>query len=194
MLKKNRCSIAALAIAPNNVEMKAERAGVEIDWKAGTRPLHRLIDSIRDTNPDVIQSIANNWLICALAERDAVAAKGALIALREAPLADDAVQWSRPFIEGVIARMTKDDRKARSAFTAARAEQQKTIQAQPDYGPPFCVLGLIDAGLGPERGSAERRPARDRASSRGKRCNQWHVHDQVFGSDRRMGWRQGSRL
>ena len=44
--------------------------------------------------------------------------------------------------------MTKDDEKARSAFTAARAEQEKIVQAQPNYGPALCVLGLIDAGLG----------------------------------------------
>jgi tetratricopeptide (TPR) repeat protein len=44
--------------------------------------------------------------------------------------------------------MTKDDEKARSAFTAARAAQEKIVQAQPNYGPALCVLGLIDAGLG----------------------------------------------
>ena len=37
---------------------------------------------------------------------------------------------------------------ARAAFAAARAEQQKIIQAHESYGPPLCVLGLIDAGLG----------------------------------------------
>ena len=31
---------------------------------------------------------------------------------------------------------------------SARAVQEKIVQAQPDYGPPLCVLGLIDAGLG----------------------------------------------
>ena len=44
--------------------------------------------------------------------------------------------------------MTKDDDKAQSAFTTARAEQEKIVQAQPDYGPPLVVLGLIDAALG----------------------------------------------
>jgi serine/threonine-protein kinase len=44
--------------------------------------------------------------------------------------------------------MTKDNEKARSAFTAARAEQEKIVQAQPNYGPALCALGLIDAGLG----------------------------------------------
>ena len=95
--------------------------------------------------------IAGNWLICALAERDGAAAKNAIIALGEnlIPLGPaDNVLFNRPFIEGVIAGMTKDDGKARSAFTAARAEEEKIIQAQPNYGPAVCVLGLIDAGLG----------------------------------------------
>ena len=34
------------------------------------------------------------------------------------------------------------------AFTAARVEQEKIVQAQPDYGPAWCVLGVIDAALG----------------------------------------------
>jgi tetratricopeptide (TPR) repeat protein len=137
-----------LAIEPNDVQTKVARAFVEFDWKADTRPLHQLIDSIRARNPAAIPGIASDWLICALAERDAAAAKDALVALGETPLGDDAVHFNRSFVEGVIARMTKDDAKARSAFTAARAEQEKTVRAQPSYGPPLCVLGLIDAALG----------------------------------------------
>jgi hypothetical protein len=44
--------------------------------------------------------------------------------------------------------MMKDEGKARAAFTAARSEQEKIVLAQPTYGPPLCVLGLIDAALG----------------------------------------------
>ena len=44
--------------------------------------------------------------------------------------------------------MTNDEQKAQLAFTAARAEQEKNVQAQPDYGPAWCVLGVIDAALG----------------------------------------------
>src|SRR5262249_42651460 len=61
---------------------------------------------------------------------------------------DAPVKFSPRFVEGLIARMTKDNDKARSAFTVARAEQDKIVRAQPDYGPALCVLGLIDAGLG----------------------------------------------
>ena len=95
-------------------------------------------------------AIAEDWLMCALAERDAAAAKDALNAQGENGISLGAagnVQFNRPFVEGLIARMTKDDAKARSAFTAARAEQEKIVQAQPNYGPAVCVLGLIDAGL-----------------------------------------------
>src|SRR2546423_4047636 len=55
---------------------------------------------------------------------------------------------NRRIREGVIARVANDDEKARGALAVARAEQEKAVQAQPNYGPPLCVLGLIDAGLG----------------------------------------------
>jgi TolB-like protein/class 3 adenylate cyclase/Flp pilus assembly protein TadD len=139
----------ALAIEPDDVDIKVARAFVDFHWKADTRLLHQILDSIRATNPAATQTIADGWLICALAERDAAAAQNAVIAAGEnPPLIDEAVNFNRPFIEGLIARITKDDEKARAAFTAARAEQEKIVQAQPSYGPPLCVLGLIDAGLG----------------------------------------------
>jgi TolB-like protein/class 3 adenylate cyclase/Tfp pilus assembly protein PilF len=138
----------AVAIEPNDVNIKVALAAVQFHWKADTGPLHRAIDSIRATNPGALPNVANDWLSCALAERDVAAATDALNAFGEIPLTDYAVHLTRPLVEGVIARMTKDDEKARSAFTVARAEQEKIIQAQPNYGPPLCVLGLIDAGLG----------------------------------------------
>jgi serine/threonine-protein kinase len=44
--------------------------------------------------------------------------------------------------------MANDEERARSAFGAARAEHEKIVQSQPNFGPALCVLGLIDAGLG----------------------------------------------
>jgi serine/threonine-protein kinase len=137
-----------LTIEPNNLEMKAERAFVEVDWKADTGPLHQMIDEIRTTSPAVRPKIGGLWLLCALAERDIAAAKDALLTSGETPLGQDAVNFTRAFAEGVIARMTNDEQKARLAFTAARAAQEKTVQAEPDYGPALCVLGVIDAALG----------------------------------------------
>jgi len=138
----------AHAIQPDDLDTKTARALVDLYWKADTRPLHQLIESIQAENSVAIGSVADSWLVCALAERDRAAAEGALAALGKDGFGYDAVYLSRQFIEGLIARMTNDEPKARTAFTAARAEQEKIVQAQPNYGPALCVLGLIDAGLG----------------------------------------------
>ena len=68
---------------------------------------------------------------------------------------DAAVILSRSFGEGLLARVMKDEAKARAAFSKARAEQEKIVQAQPDYGPALCVLGLIDAALGRKEAALE---------------------------------------
>ena len=89
------------------------------------------------------------WFDCALAERDPAAAERALVALGDNTCwGEGAIILSRSFGEGLLARMTKDEARARTAFEAARAQQEKIVQAQPDYGPALCVLGLIDAALG----------------------------------------------
>ncbi|HEX3620003.1 MAG TPA: tetratricopeptide repeat protein [Candidatus Udaeobacter sp.] len=137
-----------LAIESNRVDTEVFLASVDFHWKADVRPFHQMIDSIRIRNPAELPAIADAWLVCALAERDPGAAANAITAVGENAFGDDTVQFSRTFVEGLVARMMQDEGKARSAFTAARSEQEKIVQAQPDYGPPLCVLGLIDAALG----------------------------------------------
>src|SRR4029077_8328696 len=137
-----------LAIESNRVDTEVFLASVDFHWKADIRPFPQMIDSIRTTNPAELPAIADAWLVCALAERDPGAAANAITAGGENAFGDDTVQFSRSFVEGLVARMMQDEGKARSAFTAARSEQEKIVQAQPDYGPPLCVLGLIDAALG----------------------------------------------
>jgi serine/threonine-protein kinase len=137
-----------LAINPNDIDTIIARAAFDFDWKADTRPLHQVIDSVREENPDALPTVADTWFRNALAERDANSAKRALDALGKNSFGNDTVNFSRAFCEGLIARMTNDQVKAHAAFSVARAEQQKRVEAQLDYGPALCVLGLIDAGLG----------------------------------------------
>src|SRR2546423_1732958 len=59
-----------LAIQPDDIETQAARASMELDWKADTRPMHQLIDSIRKNNPAKLPTIADVWLMAALAERN----------------------------------------------------------------------------------------------------------------------------
>jgi TolB-like protein/class 3 adenylate cyclase/Tfp pilus assembly protein PilF len=139
----------ALAIVPDNVETRANRAEYELFWKADTRPLCQTIDAILAQGPGAIARAASSWFDCALAERDPAAAERALVALGDNPCwGEGATNLSRSFGEGLLARMTKDETRARTAFEAARAQQEKIVQGQPDYGPTLCVLGLIDAALG----------------------------------------------
>ena len=138
-----------LALEPNDATTKVILASVDFERRADTGPLHRMIDSVRATNPAAVPNIDNWWLHCALAERNAAAATDALMTMGKDPIdVGHDVYCTRPFMEGVIALLAKDDGKARSAFTEARAEQEKIVQAQPNFGPAWCVLGLIDAGLG----------------------------------------------
>jgi TolB-like protein/class 3 adenylate cyclase/Tfp pilus assembly protein PilF len=138
----------ALSIKPDDPEAKAGRALAFLGWKADTRPLHQIIDEIRSRDPGAVKSVADVWFLCALAENDADAAEMALAALEDATFGEDAIQFSAAFGRGLLARMTKDEAKARAAFAAIRPEQEKDVQAQPNYGPPLCILALIDAGLG----------------------------------------------
>ena len=138
----------ALSIKPDDPETKAGRALSLLDWKADTRSLHQTIDEIRGKNPEAIKSVADVWFICALAERDAAEAEMALTALGDATFGDNSTQFSTVFGRGLLARMIKDETKARSAFAAIRSQQKKIVQEQADYGPAMCILALIDAGLG----------------------------------------------
>jgi adenylate cyclase len=139
----------ALSIKPDDPEAKGARGLAFFDWKADTQTLHQTIDEIRTKNPEAITSVADVWFICALAERDPAAAEAALGALGEGRLfGANSTSFDAGFGRGLLARMQKDQNRARCAFSAIRPEQEKIVQAQPDYAPPVCVLALIDAGLG----------------------------------------------
>ena len=185
----------ALAIDPNNVQLRTYRADLDIAWKADTQRVHQVIESLRENNPRAIHQMADSWVDCALADRDPTAAKAALIAAGEnTPFNDNAVHFSRSFVEGWIARLEKDEPKARAAFESARAEQEKIVQAQPDYAPPLCVLGVIDAALGRKARGTERMSPRGRASAGAERCIQWAADDSMVCDQRGVGWRERSRL
>jgi TolB-like protein/class 3 adenylate cyclase/Tfp pilus assembly protein PilF len=139
----------ALSTVPDNVETRANCDLIYLYWKADTQPLHQTIDSILAQGPSAIAPAADVWFQCALAERDAPAAERALVAVGDNPSwGESAILLSRSFGEGVLARMTKNEARAHTAFEAARAQQEKKVQAQPDYGPTLCVLAMIDAALG----------------------------------------------
>ena len=140
----------ALAIVPPDVatDAKVARAQLSLDWRADTRPLHAVMEAVLAKDPAAAQDAADNWLYLALCERDPVAAGRALDSLGSNTFGPDAILFSRKFGEGLVARMRGDSAAARTAFTAARVQQEETIRSQGEYPPTLCVLGLIDAALG----------------------------------------------
>src|SRR5213595_4047593 len=139
----------ALAIVPDSVETQDVRGLFYLFWKADTRTPRQTIDAILAQEPSAIGVAADTWFLCALADRDPAAAERALFAVGDnACWSEGVITLSHSFGEGLPARMTKDEARARTAFEAARVQQEKIVQAQPDYGPALCVLGLIDAALG----------------------------------------------
>jgi TolB-like protein/Tfp pilus assembly protein PilF/predicted Ser/Thr protein kinase len=138
-----------IALEPNNIGHRLGRAWIDVRERANTRAVHAVLEKILADNPES----AGLRLDLALYERDAVAADHALAAL--GALGEDTfdagrgeMQFSRAYLQGSVARMKGDAAAAHAAFTVARAQQEEAVRAQPDYGPPLGVLGLIDAALG----------------------------------------------
>ncbi|PYK39747.1 MAG: hypothetical protein DME60_09250 [Verrucomicrobia bacterium] len=138
-----------IALEPNNILHRLGRALIDLRERANTRAAHDVLEKIF---PDNVESARQRFDL-ALYERDAVAADHALAGL--ATVDEDTffagrggIQFSRAYLQGLAARMKGDAPAAHAAFTVARAQQEEMVRAQPDYGPPLCLLGLIDAALG----------------------------------------------
>jgi TolB-like protein/Flp pilus assembly protein TadD len=137
-----------LKLKPNDLDARINRAFLDVLWKADPHPLHELVESITRRNITSAANLAPTRIFLALAERDVEAGERALADLGGTTFGPDAIQWGRDYMEGVFARLKGDTPGAQASFTRARTEQQQIVNAQPDYGPALCVLGLIDAGLG----------------------------------------------
>ena len=137
-----------LALTPDDFDARISRAQLEVFWRADTRPLHALIEARLKEDPAAAKKFAQTRLGLSFWERDFTAIEDALPALGDNTSGPNALQFSRAFYEGLLARMKGDAAAAHAAFTAARIAQERIVKAQPDYGPAVAVLGRIDAGLG----------------------------------------------
>jgi hypothetical protein len=84
---------------------------------------------------------------------------------REGKIDNNGIPFPHTWYEGLLAKLRQDAAAAHSAFTAARAETEKLIRAQPGNVVPLAVLALIDAELGDkEKAIREGRTACDMLS------------------------------
>ena len=141
-----------ITLEPNNIHARVLRARIDFDERADTRPLHAVIEKILRDDPASAGNLVGWRFYLALYEHDFASADRALAPLIENKyttfrVRTDEMYFSRAYAEGLLARIKGDAAAARAAFTAARA-QEEAVRARPDDGQTFCLLGLIDAGLG----------------------------------------------
>ena len=134
----------ALVLAPKDPVARVQRAMVDLEWRADTRPLHDTIDAILGEDPTANSRIADPWMDLALCERDGDAAARALNAMNVDGCEDP---FPREWCEGVVAGFREDTNAARTAFEKARTEIEAVVQGQPDYAEAVGTRGMIEARL-----------------------------------------------
>ena len=137
----------AVALAPKDVSVRVQRANVDLDWRADTRPLDSTIQAIIANEPAAIKHVVDQWLLLAVWERDSIAATRAL-SLLDANGCHGDMPFPRAWCEGRVALLRGEVASARDAFTRAREEIEGVVSQQPDYAQALCALGMIDALLG----------------------------------------------
>ena len=137
----------ALAVIPRDVDTRLIRALVELEWKADPKPLREMIAKVLGERPESAPDVAAQWFYVALCQRDEAAIEQSLATIPSTGTSVD-LNFPLSFCKALAARVKGDDKRARAAFLPARSEVEKTVNEQPNYGPGFSVLGLIDAALG----------------------------------------------
>jgi TolB-like protein/class 3 adenylate cyclase/Tfp pilus assembly protein PilF len=135
----------ALTIVPADPASRMLRALVALDWRADIKPFQTTLATLVAENPSVAPDI--DPPLFALCERTAAAATRALTNYPREGVANNGVNYPYAYWQGAVARCQGDSAKARTAFTAARREVEKTVEQQPDFAAALSLLGMIDAGL-----------------------------------------------
>jgi serine/threonine protein kinase/tetratricopeptide (TPR) repeat protein len=136
----------AIAVVPDDVGTRVARGIVDLEWRADTKLMHATIQQAIAKDPDIATEIAESWAYLALCERDWATAERAMAANANACEIENFI-FPRSWCEGFVARERGDSVAARSAFLAARAESEKIVREQPNFGEALCALGMIEAVL-----------------------------------------------
>ncbi len=140
----------ALALNPKEIVSRLVVAQLPYNTRAEIGPLRAHLNAVLRDERETASHIAQALIDCALAEHDRNAAAQALTLIPPEGALDpknDAL-WPRDWFTGLVARSFGDNAGSQTAFGAARAVAEKTVQEQPDYAPAWEILGAIDAGLG----------------------------------------------
>ena len=145
----------AIQIAPDDVTNRLQRGVVDLEWRADPKPLHATIEQAMAKDPGIAAELARDWLYVALCERDWNAAERAMAASNSDACRIENVVFPRSWCHGFLARAQGNITEARDALLTARAESEKIVREQPNFGEAFCALGVIEAALGDKEKAIE---------------------------------------
>ena len=134
----------ALALEPRSAFLRSYPAWVGVEADANIAPLRVTLNTIEAEGQSSAAEVAGTFFQTALRERDPAAAARALANIPS----EGYFEYPHAWYEGLLAKLRQDAPAAHSAFTAARAESEKIVRAQPGYETPLSVLARIDAELG----------------------------------------------
>jgi len=140
----------ALQLDPNDIAARSYRAGVDLEQRADTKPLHEHSLTFLNQNPNKAAEIIGDLVDLALFERDPAMASRALSGL-SSTYGIESVTFPRSWCEGRFALLRGDSAAAKTAFAEARKELGNTLQQQPDNTAKLIALGMVDAQLGLKR-------------------------------------------
>jgi tetratricopeptide (TPR) repeat protein len=138
----------ALALAPHSAFLRAAPALIRVEAEADMVPLRVILNTIEAEGASSAAEVALDSFQLALRERDQAAAARTLKNIPSQGGSGTVFPLPHAWYEGLLARLRRDAPGAHSAFTAARAEAEKRVLAQPTSVALLSVLALIDAELG----------------------------------------------
>jgi serine/threonine-protein kinase len=136
-----------LALNPNDAGVRISRAFVDLEWRANLQPYRDVVHAILLENPESGEEIASESFAVAWYERNAADATRAATAIPAEGAGSNAVRFPHAWYEGLAARLRGDTAAADESLLRARAVAEHDVQERPEYGPPLCVIGMIDAML-----------------------------------------------
>ena len=137
-----------LALAPDSLNVKIQRAYMEFFWKGSTAPIKSVLESIApNLDPDGVVTFSR-WDV-ALMDRDPNAAERALTSARlENFVAPTGIPMPKSYLAGCVALVRGDDARAQQEFETARPILEQVVMASPQDGIRHAQLGFLYALMG----------------------------------------------
>ncbi len=137
-----------LALAPDSLNVKIQRAYMEFFWKGSTAPIKAVLESFApNLDPDGVVTFSR-WDV-SLMDRDPEAAERALTSARlQNFVAPTGVPLPKSYLAGCVAVVRNDATRAQQEFETARPILEQVVMKSPQDGIRHAQLGFLYALMG----------------------------------------------